>query len=42
MRIGCTGYFLLRVEIKDYNVLIDGQNSFDEPVKAILNIWQHS
>ena len=29
----CTGYYLPKVEIKDYNVMIDGQNFFDQPVK---------
>ena len=24
------------VEIKDYNVMIDGRNVFDQPVKTIL------
>ena len=28
-----TGYFLPKLEIKDYNVIIDGQNLFDQPVK---------
>ena len=28
-----TGYFLLKVEIKDYNVVIDGRNFFDQPIK---------
>ena len=28
-----TGYFLPKVEIKNYNVIIDGQNFFDQPVK---------
>ena len=27
-------YFLSIVEIKDFNVMIDGQNSFDQPVKS--------
>ena len=26
-------YFLPNVEIKDYNVMIDGKNFFDQPVK---------
>ena len=26
-------YYLLNVEIKDYNVMIDGKNFFDQPVK---------
>ena len=25
------GYFLPKIEIKDYNVIIDGQNFFDQP-----------
>ena len=28
-------YFLPKVEIKDYNVMIDGLNFFDEPIKMI-------
>ena len=28
-----TGYFLPKVEIKDSNVIIDGQNLFDRPIK---------
>ena len=30
-----TGYYLLKVEIKDYNVMVERQNFFDEPVKMI-------
>ena len=26
-------YYLPNVEIKDYNVLIDGKNFFDQPIK---------
>ena len=26
-------YYLANVEIQDYNVLIDGKNFFDQPVK---------
>ena len=26
-------YYLPNVEIKDFNVLIDGKNSFDQPIK---------
>ena len=32
-RIVHTGYFLAKVEIKDYNVVIDGQSLFDQPIK---------
>ena len=28
-----TWYFLPKLEIKDYNVMINGQNLFDQPVK---------
>ena len=28
-----TGYFLPKVELKDYNDMIDGRNFFDKPVK---------
>ena len=28
-----TGYFLPKVEIKDYNVMIDEQSFFDKPIK---------
>ena len=30
-----TGFFLPKVEIKDYNVVINGRNFFDQPVKII-------
>ena len=33
------GCFLLKVEIKDYNVIIDGQNVFDQPVKNELRTY---
>ena len=39
-----TKYYYPTVEIKDYNVTIDGQNFFDQPVKNNLrtydNIWK--
>ena len=31
--IGHTGYFLSKVEIKDFSVITDGQNLFDQLVK---------
>ena len=34
-----TGYFLPKVEIKDYNVLIDGQNFFDQSLKNDLRTY---
>ena len=30
------GYYLPKVEVKDYNVMIDGQTFFDKPVKNNL------
>ena len=33
-----TKYYLPTVEIKDYNVKIDGQNFFDQPVKEIITL----
>ena len=30
-----SGYFLPKVEMKDYNLVIDGQNLFDQPVKKL-------
>ena len=39
-----TKYYFTTVEIKDYHVLIDGQNLFDQPVKSNLrtndNNWK--
>ena len=32
-RISNKRYYLLNVEIKDYNVMIDGKNFFDQPIK---------
>ena len=45
-RIVHTGYSLAKVEVKDYNVMIDGKNFFDQPVKSDLrtydNVWNIS
>ena len=39
-----TGYYLPKVEIKEYSVMIDGKNVFDQPVNANVrrydNIWK--
>ena len=32
-RTSATGYYLPNVEIKDYNVMINAENFFDQPVK---------
>ena len=43
VRTGRTGYFLAKVEIKDYNVIIN-ENHFDQPVQDDLrnyeSIWK--
>ena len=33
------GIFFPKVEIKDYNVMIDGPNFFDRPVKTDLSTY---
>ena len=33
-----TGYFLPKVQIKDYNIMIDGRNFFDQPIKNLITI----
>ena len=40
-RIEQTGDFLPKLEIKDYNVKIDGQNLFDQPVKNGMRIYDN-
>ena len=38
-----TGYYLPKVEIEDYNFMIDGKNLFDQPVtKDFKNLKKHS
>ena len=34
-----TGYYLPKVEMKDYNVMTDGKNFFDLPVKNNMRIY---
>ena len=36
-----TNYYLPTVEIYDYNVMIDGQNFFDHPVKTDLRTYNN-
>ena len=36
-----TGYFLLKVEIKDYNIMIGPQNVFDQPVRNDLKPYDN-
>ena len=34
-------YYLPTVEIKDYNVMIDGRNFFDQPIKNDLKTYDN-
>ena len=35
-RTSHSGYYLPNVEIKNYNVMINGENFFDQPVEKLL------
>ena len=37
----CTQDSLPKVEIKDYNLMIDGKNVFDQPVKNNLRTYDN-
>ena len=36
-----TGYYLPKVEIKDYNVIIDGNNFFDQVIKDNIRTYDN-
>ena len=36
-----TGYFLPKVEIKDYNVMIERRNYFGQPVKSDIKTYEN-
>ena len=36
-----TGYYLPKIKIKDCNVMIDGQNFFNQPVKNNLRTYDN-
>ena len=36
-----TGYYLLKVGIKDYNVITDGKNFFDQPIKSNMRTYNN-
>ena len=40
-RIVHTGYYLRKIEIKDYNVMIDEKNFFDPPVKSDMRTYDN-
>ena len=35
-------YYLPKVEIKDYNVMIDGRNFFDQPINSMTKTYENS
>ena len=35
-------YYLLTVEIRDYNVMIDGRNFFDQPITNYLKTYDRN
>ena len=36
-----TGYYLSKVETKDYNVKIDSKNIFDQPINSDAKTWEY-
>ena len=41
-KTGHSGKFLPTVEVKDYNVLIDGGKVFDQPIKNDIRTYQNN
>ena len=40
-RISHSTFYLPNVEIKDYNIMTDGRNFFDQPINSINNIYEN-
>ena len=40
-RISHSNYYLPKVEIKDYNVMIDGRNFFDQPINSMNKTYEN-
>ena len=40
-RTSYSTYYLPKVEIKDYNVMTDGRNFFDQPIKNMNKTWKY-
>ena len=40
-RISRSNYYLPKVEIKDYNVMIDGRNFFDQPINSMNKTYEN-
>ena len=38
-RTSHSNYYLPKVEIKDFNVMIDGKNFFDQPINSDLKTY---
>ena len=36
-----SNYYLPKVEIKDYNIMIDGKNFFDQPINSDLKTYEN-
>ena len=41
VKTGDTEYILIKTEIKDYNVLVDGQNFFNQPVQNDIRAFEN-
>lgn len=41
VRTGDTEYILIKTEIKDYNVAVDGQNFFNQPVQNDIRAFEN-
>ena len=37
----CTGYYLPKVEVKDYSVKIDDRNIFHQPIKDHIKTYEN-
>ena len=40
-RISRKRYYIPNVEIKDYNVMIDGKNFFDQPINNMIKTYEN-
>ena len=40
-RISRKRYYISNIEIKDYNVMIDGKNFFDQPINSMLKTYEN-
>ena len=40
-RISHSTYYLPKVEIKDYNIMIDGRNLFEQPINSMNKTYEN-